>query len=129
MVRSYSVADVDDDLRQRIDLAVREPGRRLVEHQQLRFARQTPGEFDPLQRAVRQAGALMERDVGETEVGEDGVRLLVQAAFLLASAEVEHRGEERLLGTGVDTDHDVLDHRHPGPQRQVLERAEHTDAG
>ena len=71
---------------------------------------QAPGEFDPLQRAVRQAGALTERDVGEAEIGEDRVRLLLQRAFLLASAEVEHRREERLLGTGVDPDHDVLDH-------------------
>ena len=71
----------------------------------------------------------MERDVGEAEVAEDGVRLLGQAALLLASAEGEHRGEERLRGSGVDADHDVLDHRHPGPQRQVLERAEHADRG
>ena len=63
------IAEVADRVAELVDLGVGEPGRRLVEQQQRGLGRHRPGELDPLERAVRQAGRRAQGVLGEAEVG------------------------------------------------------------
>ncbi len=118
------VAHRADDLAELVDLAVGQPGGRLVEEQQLGVAGQRPGQLDALERAVRQAGGRAVGEIGRVRAGRGSLGRRARDRFSSCSdTEPQHRSRRSRPCLGVCPDHHVLEHRHRREERQVLEGA------
>src|SRR5687767_623852 len=104
------VAESQQKVAERRHLLVAQAAGRLVEQQQPRLRDECPRELDALQRRVREPG----RDVFRQMTEVDELESVVSAAPAIGLAEPAR--------ARVRADEDVLEHRHPGEERDVLER-------
>ena len=113
-----------------LDVGRVQAGGRLVEQQQLRPGRQGPGD---LQLALGAVGEILRIVVGEGGELEDleqleGFALDGCLALKVATAAGD-AVEEAVAEAVVLGDADVVEHRHVGPQADVLEGARHAQGG
>ena len=96
-VRSNSSRICSDRVAELVDLAVGEPGGRLVHQQEPRPGRQGPGDLQALERAERQAGGRAEHQRPETELGEQIAGEVPRAPVLAGDADPADRPAEATL--------------------------------
>ena len=106
-VSSWSCANTQDEVAELFHLLVVEATGRLVEQEETRLRGQRPRDLDPLLDPVGQGGRALVGSWPQTDVVEQGARLLLP----------------ELSATCMGADEDVLEHRHRREQVDVLERA------
>jgi hypothetical protein len=117
--RAPTGGEATDDLVEALDLAGRQRGRRLVEHDQLRVARQCPEDLDLLLLGQRERSDERVRGHREAGGGHEAVELLEQRAPLHEAEAARLLAQEHILGDGAlgDDRHLLRDERDAPLQR------------
>src|SRR5262249_11037202 len=122
------VADAADQAAELGDLAVVEPARRLVEQQEFWPRRQRARKLDPLLHAEGKIGHAALRDIAEIEEVDELPGDVRQPPLLAADpGEPQGIAEEIAGAERMAADPDIVEHRHGGKQREILERAADAD--
>ena len=128
--REPAVADLADEVDERLLLGGVEAGGRLVEEEDLGLGGQRPGDLEPSLVAVGQVAGGRLGAVGDADELEQASRLVLAPALLPEvprAAEQGARDARRVPGVGAH--HDVLHGGHVREQPDVLERAGHAGRG
>ena len=112
-----------------VDLGVSESGGRFVHEQEPRPRGQSTGDLEALEGAERQAHGRPEHERPQTQLREEISGPVAQFAVLAGRADAQNRTNEPDLALTVSTYHHVLEQRHGGKQREVLERASDSEVG
>ena len=124
------VADVADQLAERVHFLVIEAARRLVQQQQLGLAGECARQLDALLRAEGKVGhALVGRRL-QAEERDQLARLFGRDSLLARHPRQAQRiGKETAPGAAVAAQHHIVLDRHGAEQRQVLEGASDARCG